>query len=273
MGGLWRKLPVTAVLMFLAALGIAGAPGLNGYASKTLLHHAVYEAAHTGVPLMVWAERFFVVVGIGTAASFVKLFYLAFLAKPHTKLEVSGKEHPLLVMAMAILALVMLVIGFKPDLFVHIAAVPALTGLHIGHLDHLTHVNFWDTHDLTAMAQTLAMGLAVCFLGLKTGLFHWHPPMWLSIESLGKLFVGCACTVGRTAESTFTKGADWVRHSFESQYQRVLETSRCIDSKGGGVYSVCNFSNLNFDAFLLLAFLAGLLMYYFEVEAVAKMLS
>jgi hydrogenase-4 component B len=91
MGGLWRSFPVTAVLMFLAVLGIAGAPGLNGYASKTLLHHAVSEAAQTGSPLMVWAERLFLLVGVGTAASFAKLFYLAFLAQP-TELEISGGE-------------------------------------------------------------------------------------------------------------------------------------------------------------------------------------
>lgn len=272
MGGLWKKLPVTAFLMLLAALGIAGAPGLNGYASKTLLHHAVFEAAHTGVPLMIWAERLFVLVGIGTAASFVKLFYLAFLAKPYAKLQVKGKDTPMLTVGMGILAVVMLVIGFKPDLFVHAAAVPALTSIHVGHLEHLTHVNFWDIHDLTEMFKTLAFGVALCWFGLKTGLFHWHPPTWLSLESLGRLILRMVGVMGRAVEAVSVALTANLRCWLQRRYRRLLEVSRCIDCKGGGVFSSCNFSNLNFDAFLLLAFLAALLVYYFEVEAAAKVL-
>ena len=63
LGGLWRRFPVTAILMFLAVLGITGAPGLNGYASKTLLHHAVSLAAETGPTWLVWVERLFFVGG------------------------------------------------------------------------------------------------------------------------------------------------------------------------------------------------------------------
>jgi hydrogenase-4 component B len=93
LGGLWRRFPVTAVLMFLAVLGITGAPGLNGYASKTLLHHAVSLAAETGTPWVIWVEGLFLLVGVGTAASFSKLYYLIFLGKP-TKIKVSDDGSP-----------------------------------------------------------------------------------------------------------------------------------------------------------------------------------
>ena len=72
LGGLWNKFPLTALMMFVAALGITGTPGLNGYISKTLLHHSILDAAALGSPVMVWAERLFVLVGVGTTASFVK---------------------------------------------------------------------------------------------------------------------------------------------------------------------------------------------------------
>ena len=97
----------------LAVLGIAGAPGLNGYASKTLLHHAVSGAAQTGAPLMVWAERLFLLVGVGTAASFAKLFYLIFLGKP-TEIEISGETSQKFHISMAVLAVVMVGIGLRP---------------------------------------------------------------------------------------------------------------------------------------------------------------
>ena len=67
--------------MSLAVLGITGAPGLNGYASKTLLHHALSQAVATGIPWARWAEPLFFLVGVGTAASFTKLYYLIFLGK------------------------------------------------------------------------------------------------------------------------------------------------------------------------------------------------
>ena len=45
LGGLWRRFPILAFLMLLAVLGISGAPGLNGYISKTILHHGLNAAA------------------------------------------------------------------------------------------------------------------------------------------------------------------------------------------------------------------------------------
>jgi formate hydrogenlyase subunit 3/multisubunit Na+/H+ antiporter MnhD subunit len=51
LGGLWRKMPLTCVAMFIAVCGISGIPGFNGFASKTLLHHAIWEAYEHSVHL------------------------------------------------------------------------------------------------------------------------------------------------------------------------------------------------------------------------------
>ncbi len=184
LGGLWRRFPVTAILMLLAAMGITGAPGLNGYASKTVLHHAVSTAAATGLPWLIWTERLFSLVGIGTAASFAKLYYLIFLGKP-TELEVSENESPRLQLAMAILAAVMLVIGLNPQLFPNALALPAAEALGFHELPRLSSSLFWNFADLKGIVITLALGIGVCWAGLKTSAFHWQPPIWLTLEGLG----------------------------------------------------------------------------------------
>ena len=40
----------------------------------------------------------------------------------------------------------------------------------------------YDQHVITLLA-----GVLVCFAGLKSGIFHWKPPVWLTEEGLGKI--------------------------------------------------------------------------------------
>lgn len=190
LGGLWKRFPVTAILMFLAVLGITGAPGLNGYASKSLLHHGVSLAAELGPNWLVWIERLFLLVGVGTAASFSKLYYLMFLGKP-TKLEVSEGKAPSLQIAMALIAIVMLVIGIRPELLLNLAIVPAAEALGMKSIStSLIGLSFWGFKDIFDMIVTLILGMLVCWAGLKSGAFHFHPPTWLTIEGLVKVLVG-----------------------------------------------------------------------------------
>lgn len=191
LGGLWRRFPVTAVLMLLAVLGITGAPGLNGYASKTLLHHAVSQAAETGAPWIVWVERLFLLVGIGTAASFTKLYYLMFLGKP-TKIKVidGGALRPQL--AISILSAVMVGIGFAPAFFLNTIVIPAVQTLGMENAAvSIVNLSFWNFSDVIGVIITLILGILICWIGLRTGIFHWHPPIWLTLEGLGKMvFLG-----------------------------------------------------------------------------------
>lgn len=187
LGGLWRRFPVTAILMLLAVFGITGTPGLNGYASKSLLHHGVSLAAEIGAPWLVWIERLFLLVGVGTAASFSKLYYLIFLGKP-TELEVKDGGSPKLQIAMGLLALVMLGIGIRPEFLLNFAIVPASKALGMKNIStSLMGLSFWNLKDIVDMAITLALGVIVCWAGLKSGAFHWHPPMWLTIEGMATI--------------------------------------------------------------------------------------
>lgn len=78
LGGLWKKMPFTAFLCCIAGFGIMGIPLFNGFASKTLLHHAIVEAAHAGGPLIKAAEVIFIITAGGTICYIAKLIILTF---------------------------------------------------------------------------------------------------------------------------------------------------------------------------------------------------
>ena len=259
MGGLWRSFPVTAVLMFLAVLGIAGAPGLNGYASKTLLHHAVSEAAQTGSPLMVWAERLFLLVGVGTAASFAKLFYLAFLAQP-TELEISGGESRRFYVPMAVIASVMVGIGLRPELFPRALAVPAAQALGMETAAaSVAGLSIWNTSDVVGMLITLGLGIAVCWAGLATGAFHWTPPRWLTLEGLAKIVGQSLAAVFRAGEGYYRSAIALVSTIGSTITRRLLSACRRLDNSRDGTIGDITLAGISADAAILLVVLAILI--------------
>jgi multicomponent Na+:H+ antiporter subunit D len=73
MGGLARSMPLTAAAFAVAALSIAGLPGFNGFVSKGMLLDA---ASYGGFEGVFWLLT---LAGVGTAASFAKLGYYAFV--------------------------------------------------------------------------------------------------------------------------------------------------------------------------------------------------
>jgi hydrogenase-4 component B len=225
LGGLWRQFPVTAFLMLLAAFGIAGVPGLNGYASKTMLHHALTFAASDSAWLP-WVERLFALVGIGTAASFAKLYYLIFLGK-ETELQVTKERVSSLQVAMGMLAAVMVGIGLRPEWLANFLEGPTAQMLGIKMVPAFTAMSFWNYSDLSSALITAALGLAVCALGLRSGAFHWHPPRWLTLEGLASGAFGIlASGVGFGAE-IYNRSLQWVR-------SLGADLSRYVADQSGG---------------------------------------
>ncbi|MHB9285728.1 Na(+)/H(+) antiporter subunit D [Halobacteriales archaeon Cl-PHB] len=73
LGGLGRKMPITAIAFAIAALSIAGFPGFNGFVSKGM----VTAAAHKNhLDALFWL---LIIGGVGTFMSFIKLGYYVFL--------------------------------------------------------------------------------------------------------------------------------------------------------------------------------------------------
>ncbi|QEL17034.1 NADH-quinone oxidoreductase subunit L [Limnoglobus roseus] len=85
MGGLRRKMPVTAYTMFVGVLAIAGMPLLSGWYSKELiLSHVIGSAAADGVarPLLTFLP--FLTAGL-TSYYMFRLWFLAFAGEPRDR--------------------------------------------------------------------------------------------------------------------------------------------------------------------------------------------
>jgi len=186
LGGLWRAMPWTFALMLVAAAGITGMPLFNGFVSKCLVHHALEAAVAVGeAPGMRIAERIYLLVCAGTAASFIKLIGLVFLGRPRGEKGAKPREAPLaMLLAMFLLAIPIVVLGVRPGLLLEGIIEPALaaSGFPGGAPeDYLGHY-FLSAGDLLTAAATLLLGGALFAAGMRFGWFHLRAPSRVSLD-------------------------------------------------------------------------------------------
>ena len=131
LGGLARKMPVTAGAFTIAALAIAGFPGFNGFVSKGM----VIGAAHHEHLDALW--YLLILGGVGTFLSFIKFGYYAFLHGPYEG-EASVSQAPRVQqVAMASVAALLVFFGVVPDA---LFAILPLEGAYEFHTFTLGHV-------------------------------------------------------------------------------------------------------------------------------------
>lgn len=186
LGGLWRKMPFTALLCIIAALGITGMPGFNGFASKSILHHAIIEAYEYGHYSFKYAEIIFTVVSAGTVCSFIKMFSFVFLGKcPEKHKNIEG-EKGMMNLGMAGLAILIIGVGQAPNYLMDKFIIPASrTFTYDPNFinKYLVDMNFFNSTDITGMVWTYLLGIGIFILGIKFDLFHLHLPKWFNIEN------------------------------------------------------------------------------------------
>ncbi|MDQ7794048.1 MAG: proton-conducting transporter membrane subunit [bacterium] len=274
LGGLGRVMPLVGGVALIASLGISGFPGFNGYASKTLLHHALEKAVQHGGAGLFLAERLFVLVSAGTACSFLKLFSFVFLGRgrdwtgdPVAMEEVRrplGRESSV---GMGILAALILALGLRPGWLLERLlplvwrAFPVDTAWADGHLSHLS---FFNRTDLTAAGICLVLGGLLFVAGNRTGLFHLHLPRALSLGWLAEQAgMGVAAAWNRLYELTVQAGA-WIGRRLARVLRQAVVAVRRVDHNPGdsGLFREMTVINLNFDVYLLAAILALLLLLY-----------
>jgi hydrogenase-4 component B len=187
LGGLWRDFPITSFVFLLAAMGIAGIPGLNGYTSKVLLHHAIVEAyEHHHLISLYWAERIFMLTGVLTTTYITRLFSSIFLGRKPEHLQPVAKEPWNEKAVFITIGAILLLIGTSPFLALERFITPLTKSFPFDaySIKHLLEVNFWDIHDLEGMAWVVAIAAVLFTAGTLTGLFKVKLPAWLSIEQL-----------------------------------------------------------------------------------------
>jgi multicomponent Na+:H+ antiporter subunit D len=122
MGLAHREKFVTAAFI-IGALAIAGIPPFNGFASKLLIYQSVYLFN----PLLAIIAMF---VSVLTLASFVKVFYSAFLGPERSDLIANSEPVSMSMKAgMAILCLLVILFGLFPDLIINSVIKSAVSSL------------------------------------------------------------------------------------------------------------------------------------------------
>ncbi|MEK6987129.1 MAG: proton-conducting transporter membrane subunit, partial [Candidatus Thermoplasmatota archaeon] len=116
LGGLQRKMPVTALAFWIAAFSISGVPLLNGYVSKGMV---ITAAEETNVWLWILLE----IASFGTFLSFLTLGYFAFLRPGTTEASDPPKTMQAAMLGTAALCVA---IGVYPPLLMNILPVSGL---------------------------------------------------------------------------------------------------------------------------------------------------
>jgi multicomponent Na+:H+ antiporter subunit D len=140
-GGLQKKMPVTALAFWVAAFSISGVPLFNGYVSKGMV---LMAAEQTSIWLWVLLE----IASFGTFISFLKLGYFAFLRPGNTE----ASDPPVLMQAAMLGAAgLCILIGIYPQVLYGILPYPT------------TYIAYAPEHLVSAL---LVLGAAALFFSV-----------------------------------------------------------------------------------------------------------
>lgn len=268
LGGMYRLLPITFGLALIAAMGIAGFPGLNGFASKTMLHHSLLAAVEA-LPRLAWTEKVFMVVSAGTVCSFIKFIWLIFAGKPKEDLHAPDRKIEVwpMVTGMSLLGAAVIVLGAFPNLVVDKLLVPALSGLESFGIAHV-HAHIYSWHSLLDIAKAFALGAVIFWAGMRWHLFHLSLPQWVSMKYWG----GAMLHGADTSLTSTEKGWERLVAAFDSRFDRLEHAGedflQHLDCRPKSrLEQACSVINLNFDTLLVMAVLSLILLLYFPLSS------
>ena len=224
LGGLKNKMPITAFTFLIASLSIAGMPFLNGFASKTVVMHAVQASGHDVAALLL------TVTSIGTWLSVVlKVNWFVFLGEARTEFEV--KEIPLsMKLGMLLGAAGCIIIGIVPSILYRL--LPFAVSVHPFTVEHVLEslilfagatIVFWLVrvkmlpHDQLSLDfdWLLRKPLAGVITATSTGLNKFTG--WADVKSLG-IVRFCGERLGNPYKWTESSRRSFVRNiSFENE--------------------------------------------------------
>lgn len=95
LGGLSQRMPITALLFFVASAAISALPPLNGFVSEFLIYSGLFKAISTGGAQSIVAITtllFLALIGGIVVLSFTKLYGVVFSGAARTKLSERAKE-------------------------------------------------------------------------------------------------------------------------------------------------------------------------------------
>ena len=213
MGGIWRQVPVTYVMMWIGSLALAGFPFFAGFYSKDMILEAAY-GAHTGMGMLAF--------WLGCAAALLTAFYswrlliLAFHGTPRASDEVMAHVHEspnVMTLPLVPLALGAIFAGWMGyDLFVghhwqdfwgaSIFILPSHDAMEAAH-----HVPTWVKLLPIGLATAGVVGAYIAYVrlpwlpisvaGRAGALYRFLFNKWYFDELYDRIFVGPVVRIGR----------------------------------------------------------------------------
>ena len=123
LGGLIKKMPVTALFFLIGAMAIGGLPPFNGFVSEYLIYFGLFNGLNnisgiSQITLMVLTIAGLAVVGGISLLTFTKAFGVIFLGNPRTELHHEPKETPfIMLLPQYLIVAVMLSVALVPQFY------------------------------------------------------------------------------------------------------------------------------------------------------------
>jgi hydrogenase-4 component B len=259
MGGLIRRMPVTAVCFLIGAVAISALPPLNGFVSEWLTYQSLLQGFGTTTSL-VWlifplSGAMLALTGALAAACFVKAFGITFLAQPRSHEAREAHEvAPTMLMGMGLLTLSCIFLGLFPTLFLRVLdpVTHQLTGEQLS--ASLSLQGGWvlgNTKPLGGTISTLGMALmGVCLLPIPLVL-------WFLFGRRARVRIGPTWDCGQPGltpqmEYTATGFSKPIRMIFKALFRPRREVQREYD------YSPYFAKTLRFESHIEEAFVTRL---------------
>ena len=195
LGGLWRKLPLTALLFLIGILGATGTPLFNGFISKSLFNEIIKECCYNKGYFYILLKYLFVAANIISASAFIKLFVLVFLGKLPDKYKDKKYNAIFMNIAMGGLAIAIIFNGINPYYLLNTFIVPSAYQISFfvvtkSVLDFINNINYFSIENILSYIFTIIPALLLTYIVVKIKFFAYRRVKSLrDISYLGKLFI------------------------------------------------------------------------------------
>jgi len=220
LGGLIKKMPVTAMFFLIGAMAIGGLPPFNGFVSEYMIYFGLFNGLSniTGISqitLMVLTIAGLAVVGGISLLTFTKAFGVIFLGNPRTELHHEPVETPfIMLLPQYLIVAVMLSVALVPQfyLFYTSKVVVSLFSFNtVINPDQFLQVS----HNIATIGQ-----VGMLFIGLLFGMFGLR---WIILRKRDKVIYetwGCGY-VAPVVKAQYT-GSSFTR-SFASLFSFMVK--------------------------------------------------
>jgi hydrogenase-4 component B len=175
LGGLARRMPVTAGLVLVGALAAAGLPLFNGFVGEWLIAVGLFDTLRSGSPggwILAFAAPALALAGALAVASFVRIVGVTFLGEPRSAGAAAAHEpSPFMTAPMAVLAAACLGLGLWPS-----AVLPALVSAQGAWLGAPADAAFLAATLLAPARALLVLGAALAAAALLFAVLRERAP-------------------------------------------------------------------------------------------------